>query len=318
MSLWQFSESSLPLLKRCIEASKLDLNNKWIKRFGSYNHLDMKNVVNENDNKAIPIPSPENTNTDNKETLIQDKDEISDDIWREIIDIDPISQFDYLVENCLKHSALYTMLAEKLSLTSVEKLCNHIFETNVLNLTFLQKFYTSFLPVYLKREYTRTSLDIIIKAEKYNSDIFKYLLELIIKDTELPGQVIQQYISTIDTKSQLELMKNIILFNLSNEVFMHHLYSIHILYKNCEKTDYIQQFILTKLSNVSQHCVNDKNYGRLLLTYLQAQKKFNKNYTVIQKIIDLHRSPFKKPCMNAFNELQKLHDDSVLNSNENY
>ncbi|XP_046976109.1 uncharacterized protein LOC124542206 [Vanessa cardui] len=314
MSLWQFSEASLPLLKRCIEASKPDLNNKWIKRFGTFNQLDMKNTVKENDN--ITIPLSEHTNSVDKETLIQEKVEISEDIWQEMSDIDPISQFDYLVENCLKHSALYALLAENLPLTSVEKLCNHIFETNIINLTFLQKFYTLFLPVYLKREYTRTSLDILIKAEKYNSDMFKYLLELIIKDIDLPGQIIQQYISTIDSKCQLELMKNIISFNLSNEVFVHHIYSIHVLYKNCEKTDFIQQFILTKLANISQLCVNDKNYGRLLLTYLQAKKKYSTNYTVIQKIIDLHRSTFKKPCLNAFNELQKLQDDSILNSND--
>ncbi|XP_050360283.1 uncharacterized protein LOC126780066 [Nymphalis io] len=319
MSLWQFSESSLPLLRRCIEASKLDQNNKWVQRFGSFNHeKEAENVKESDNNAAISIPVLEHTNSHSLETLILEEVEISDNIWQEMIDIDPISQFDYLVENCLKHSALYPMLAAKLSLTSVEKLCSHIFKTDIINLTFLEKFYTLFLPVYLKREYTRTSLDIIIKAEKFNSVIFKYLLELMIKDTELSAQVLQQYISTMDIKCQSELMKNIISFNLSNDVFIHHLYSIHILYKNCEKTDSIQNYVLSKLSNASQQCVNDKNYGRLLLTYLQAQKKFSTNYTVVQKIIDLHRSPFKKPCMNAFNELQQLQDQSILNSNENF
>lgn len=306
MALWKFSESSQPLLKRCLEASStIDADNIWVQKFGHL--LQNRNLVknaNESERKEIKAPSP--TRVDSKATVIIEKEDVPEELLQDILESDPVSRFDFIVENCLNNSRLYNKLAKQLPLTSIEKLCDHIFQTENVESKFLGNFYKIFLPEYLKREHSISSIDMLLKANKYNSEYFNNFLELLIKDTELPSQVFQQFISIIDKNNQIELMENIVLYDLSNDVFIHHLHSIYLLYKNCQKTEYLQKHILLKLSNASHQCASDTNYGRLLLNFLQTQKNFTSNFDAIEKIINKHRSPFKKPCINAFNDLKEL------------
>lgn len=308
MALWKFSESSQPLLKRCLEASStIDPDNIWVQKFG---HLLQKRNLGKNENeserKEIKTPSP--TKVDSKATVIVEKEDVPEELFQDIVESDPVSRFDFIVENCLNDSNLYKKLAKQLPVISIEKLCNHIFQTENVQSKFLKDFYKIFLPEFLKREHSISSIDMLLKAKKYKSEYFNYFLELLIKDTDLPSQVFQQYITIIDKHNQIELMKNIVLYDLSNDVFIHHLHSIYLLYKNCPKTEHLQKHIFLKLSNASQQCASDTNYGRLLLNFIQNQKNFTSNFAAIEKVINKHRSPFKKPCLNAFNDLKELQE----------
>ncbi|XP_034838881.1 uncharacterized protein [Maniola hyperantus] len=320
MALWQFSESAQPLLKRCIELATVDSNNKWIQKFGNKSeHFDKDEVSDTNAanhpnntcNGAIPITNCPKEATEIFENPIFVPVRVKlerDDFSREILDLEPITHFDYIVEKCLENENLYVILADELPLISIEKLCRHIYDTKNVDSTFLENFYTVFIPAFLKREPTRLSLDLLIKGKCY--PVFhKHLLVIIFKDIELPSNILHDFVSTLNMNEQTEFLITLSHSDVPNEAFLHHLVTIHTAYKNSLKNNELQNYILAKLSQISENCATDKNYGRFLLNFLQSHKDYKTNITKIESIVATHRSAFKKPCFNVLNEIKNLSKD---------
>ncbi|XP_045783222.1 uncharacterized protein LOC123879514 [Maniola jurtina] len=320
MSLWQFLESSQPLLKRCMELATVESNNKWIQKFGNKSEhfgkdevSDTNTVNHQNDinDEAIPITNDPIEAMDIDEKPIFNPVRVKlerDDISREILDLEPITHFDYILEKCLENPNLYQILAEELPLNSIEKLFKHIYDTKNVNSTFLENFYTIFFPAFLKREPTRLSLDLLIKGKCYPL-FHKHLLLIIFKDTELPSNILHDFVSTLNMNEQTEFLITLSHSDVPKEAFLYHLVTIHTAYKNSLKNNELQNYILAKLGHISENCATDKNYGRFLLNFLQSHKDYRTNITEIESIVETHRSAFKKPCLNILNEIKHVSKD---------
>ncbi|XP_052746258.1 uncharacterized protein LOC128199688 [Bicyclus anynana] len=306
MTLWQFSETSQSLLRQCIEASTFDTNNRWIKKFGSKSDpLNKNEELSGYPNKDDIVTNHTANNMDVEDILTNHTENIKqvEDFWREVSELDPISHFDYIVEKCMENTNLYVFLAQKLPLISIEKLCKHVYQTENINPLFIEKFYTIFFPEFLKREPTRLSMHLLIEAKK-NFVCFKYFLATIIKDTDLPDTILNDFISMLNIAEQTEFLVILSHTDIPKEVFVYHLITIHTVYKLGEKNSELQNYILSKLVEISDSCVTDKNYGRFLLDFLQSHRDYRTNISEIENIVESHRSAFRRPCLNILNEMK--------------
>lgn len=304
--IWTFAQSSEGLLKRCIDAAAPeDPGNKWVKHLKRkrLNPIISDSIINAGNVKIYkedcePLP-------DVKEEVKPEilESEIDDTLF-ENIENDPIYHLDFLIEKCVLNQKLVIELAEKLSGSTVEKICNHLFSKKDANVIFLQYFYELFFPTYLKREYSLFSLDLLIKAENSNPLLFKKLLQILFKNLEIPSKVLQDFFQNLNEQKKIEFTSNLIETDLSNKEFSHHLFTIYIAYKDSKKNDRINNFIFTNLIKNSQNCVSEKNYGRLLLLFLQVMKENPRNdMKKLENVMEIHRTPFKKPCLNIFKEI---------------
>lgn len=310
--VWQFCESSKPILQRCIDAAfKSNKNsNKWLKHFTSLKKEP--EVINDNiDKMAVDeeIPIPIQNSSVNQEIRQENKgkstEESSEFISRaELNDLDPVNGFEEIMGKCLENTKTFKFMAKNLPFSSIEKLCNHIFNIENLNLTFIDYFYNIFVPELLKRDNTRLSLDFLVKAKKYKEN-FNKLLFIIVNDIEIPKHVLTEYITTLSGEEKLDLLKYMSQ-NVNKDVFLYHLNAIHSLYKDCEITEDIQRFILCNFKQIHQLCLNDKVFGKFLLNFVHIQKKHTINCVELTKIVESHSSVFKKPCMNALNDIKKV------------
>ncbi|XP_052748220.1 uncharacterized protein LOC128200092 [Galleria mellonella] len=312
--IWTFHPLSEDEVLKCIAlAPRPNDNNKWFRRFGhkliapccnDENILSPK--TNDRVEKKSKTPDPEDCPLEIEKNKIDSNEKHFED-FLEAVENDPILQFNSLVEECLKDNVLLTKLAQKLTTFSVEKICKHIYENENINSAFLEIFHKYFVPAYLKREHSCISLDILVRAHAKYPVLFKTLLCTILKDPEIPNLFFQDFISSIDETEQTKLLLDISNFELRTEEFINNIFSIYTAYKNSEKTDRIQTFILDHILQCGHICSNDKHFGRLLLAFLQAEKHLNicQNYGNIERIIEIHKSPFRRPCWNIFKELNK-------------
>lgn len=311
--LWQFSESNQPLLRKCLEAATFDGNNQWVQKFGCRTDNFQQNNAGLDTNPVI-ISDGENPNNNSAiECMEIDESPVfipvkvkmeKEDFWREILELDPVDEFELIVEKCLKNTNLYIFLAEESPIVFIEKLCKHICETKDINSEFLENFYNIFFPVLLKREEKRESIDLLVKA-KYHPIFFKKLLIIIVKDIALPEKFLHDFVSLFNETEKTEFITLLTQKDISKEVFIHHLSTIHLCYKNCKKNNEIQNYILSKLVEISEECVSEKIYGRFLLNFLQCHKDFCTNIlSTVEKIVETHKSAFKKPCLNVLSEIK--------------
>ncbi|CAH0730857.1 unnamed protein product, partial [Brenthis ino] len=315
--LWQFCESSQPLLQRCIEAANRNsnINNKWLEHFGTKTITNIDNVekmiVDEETEMNTPEPSVNHEKLSNTMSREKNLREVSKDIFtQELADLDPINNFDDIMEKCLQNTETYTFLAKNLPFTAIEKLCNHIFNLDNIDLIFLEHFYKLFLLELFKRDNTHLCLDLLIKAKKYIK-IFDEFLYIFVNDPEIPKHLLLEYVSTLNSTEKSELLKNICQ-TISQDVFLHHMHTIHTMYKESENSEEVQKCIFKNLKKISPFCLNDKNFGKFLLNFLQMQKNYPINCLVLDKIVESHSSVFKKPCVNALNEIKRLQNLSQM------
>ncbi|CAB3234748.1 unnamed protein product [Arctia plantaginis] len=300
--IWTFSPDSKPLLEQCLNAAAMlppDNNNKWLLRFGPKN-LDL---IKKTDDIDLTEDFPELDITDrpaeNQENIQKLVEVLIDP------DFDIVSKFHLIYEKCKEKPKLLTKLAENLPSDIIEKLTYHIFDTTNKSNQFLQYFYEYFVPVYIKKSNSRLCTELLLKANKLHTDCFKILLKVILKDTDIQNTIINDFICTLNVDQQTKLLTDINNIELSGEEFSHNVFNIYTAYKSCNKTENIQNTILSLLKTHSVHCSADKSYGKLLLAYLQQEKIFktNSNYVEIEKIIEIHKSPFKRPCHSVLEEI---------------
>ncbi|XP_059047345.1 uncharacterized protein LOC131842792 [Achroia grisella] len=310
--IWNFH----PLLEQQIHqfitsAPQPDENNKWFKKFGHKaisltcnENLEILSKKRPNQECVKKIPEPTHSPENKRRKIISDKQQNFDE-FLEIVENSPILQFNYLIEECLNDNSLFIKLAEQLSTNCVEKICKHVYENKNTNSVFIHNFHKFFIPTFLKRDYSCISLDILVRAHANYPTAFKPLLHTIIKDLDISNKILQEFINSIDEIKQTQLILDISDIELTAEEFVNNIFSIYTAYKNSEKNSQIQNYILNNLLLCGHSCSNDKQYGRLLLAFLQAEKQLNMchNYGNIEKIIEINRTPFKRPCQNAFKEL---------------
>ncbi|CAG9790666.1 unnamed protein product [Diatraea saccharalis] len=319
--IWNFSPSLQFEVELCLSTVSNNENNKWLKAFGhcKFNLVhpprpaEHNNSEIEGRNASTIIVSAEKDHAvvDNAKTTITDNETIEKIC--ECLHTDLSSRYNFMIEECLKNPNLLVKLACHLNINTVEKICKFVFESNNVNKDFLVLFFKVFLPAYIKRGYSCHTLDLLLCGSKFSLE-FDIFIRKILKDCNIPNNFLQDYVKMLNGEQQSRYLLLLANLDLSSEQFVHNLFSIYLAYKDCVKSDKIQCLIQSLLYEYSNNCISDKNYGRLLLSFLQTVKscKGNFNREYVEKIITLHRSPFKRPCLTIFNELlnyEQLHTD---------
>lgn len=305
-NIYKLSSSSEALLQSCIEkAGPPDRNNKWVRNFGlqRQNTEEINSIVVEN-NAQNHQGDGISTMDVEMETEAEDLNAKVDDDFFELLESDPISNFNNMVLECLKNEKLLIEISEKLSVNAMEKICTHIFANNDIEVDFLRSFYQCFLPVYLKRDYSWFSLDLLVKSHNKNPKEFDNLIILLIKSINIPNKLLEDFYQTLNEEEKKIMLFKIIEIDFSSEEFLHNLLLIYTAYKEVNTDLKIQDFIYKNIIQYGPNCTTEKTFGRLLLAFLQFQNKIGlvKDYEKVERIIENHCTPFKKPCINCLRE----------------
>lgn len=305
-SIYKFCSSSETLLQSCIDkAAPINANNKWVQKFG------LKRQNTEETNAIVVETNPQRLQGDdistmdvNMETEVEDLSVKVDGDFFELLESDPISNFENMVLECVNNQKLLIDVSEKLSINTIEKITNHIFANNNVNYDFLQCFYQSFLPVYLKRDYTWFSLDLLVKSHIKDLKQFDKLIVLLIRSSDVPKKLLEDFFQTLNEECKKTFFLKIIEIDLSLKEFQHNLLLIHTAYKDVETDSKIQNFIYKNIIQYGPNCSTDKTFGRLLLAFIQFQNKIGiiKDYEKVERIVENHCTPFKRPCLNCLRE----------------
>ncbi|PZC72757.1 hypothetical protein B5X24_HaOG210684 [Helicoverpa armigera] len=300
--IWTFAPESKALLQSCLNAAgPQDESNKWFQKFGPQN-LDL---INKTIDTIVVNDSPE---IDDKPATQENQDEDILNAAQEFLDpeIDIISKFGDLVENCKKTPKLLEDLAKNLPTATAEKLFKHILDTKDISRDFLTIFYKYFTPHYIRRENSRFCTEILLETYKKYPVHFKLAFKVILKDLEVQNTVVNDFILHLEPKNLTDLLEFISDLQLSSEQFCHNLFTILTAYKTCNKTDIIQNYILSYLKTYPDTCSSDKNFGKLMLAYLQNEKacKNKIDCELLEGIVERHKSPFKRPCLSILKEIK--------------
>ncbi|XP_050556726.1 uncharacterized protein LOC126911823 [Spodoptera frugiperda] len=300
--IWIFAPESQSLLQRCLNAaSPPDPSNKWLQTFGPQN-LDLINKTNDT---IIVADSPENDPV--SETQENVDDNLTIDIEQFLDpDVDILLKIDDLVEKCLKTPKILVKLAETLPTSVAEKFIEHIITAEELKTDFLQIFYKYFIPTYIKRENSRFCTNILLKTHAKYPHLLKITLKIILKDVEIENNVINDFFTNSNSDELTKLLEFISDVDFSPEQYTHNLFSIYTAYKSCTKTENIQNYMFTLLKHCNNFSSSDKNYGKLMLAFLQQEKGLKKNIDVLllEELVERHKTPFKRPCLSILNEIK--------------
>lgn len=300
--IWTFAPENKALLQRCLSAAEPpDESNKWLQKFGPRN-LDL---INETTEIITVNDSPE---VNESVATQENQDEDISNAVEEFLDpeIDLLAKLDMLVEKCRKTPKLLVKLAENLPISSAEKLLEHILNTEDLDKEFLMLFYKYFLHSYIKRESSRFCTDILFKTFNKYPQYLKIALKLILKDLDIQNNVILDFILNLNANSKTEFLEIVSDIEFTADEFSYNLFNIYRAYESCNKTDSVQNYIFSCLKTHCDSCCSDKNYGKLMLTFLQHEKSLNRNvdYIVLEGLVERHKSPFKRPCLSVLKEIK--------------
>lgn len=284
--IWTFSASSEPYLQRCIAAAPPpDINNKWFQKFGKKDlSAPAESAFEDNQNTA--------NNFENNSSEMEKDATISEDIMDKIKSESMVPE--YVIQECTNNPALIKKMAQQLSTNTVEKLFEHIYSKKDGETEFLI-FITKFLPTFIKvHNYSRQCLDLLESSNKY-PQVFKKLLEILINDTEIPNEVLINYLARLNEESLTTLIKTLSNVEITSEGFSKNVFAIFTAYENCIKTDIIQNYIQSMIIKHSLSCASDNGFGRLFLLFLQTEKTMGRkgNIKVLEECLEIHRSPFK-------------------------
>lgn len=306
---WTFSPSSMPYLQRCIAvAPPPDPNSKWIQKFGK-KVTQIESVTNENatidknlSNTQIESVTNETATVDKNEGNLLNTEKyaaITYEDFFDTIESESTLPVEYIMEECTKYPGLIPKMAEKLSSNTVELLFKHIYSMKDVETMFLCTFISTFLRTFIKVQYSRLCIDLLVKLNEQYPQIFKELLQTLVNDTEIPNEVLDNYIAVLNEESITSFIKTFSTIDISSEVFTQNVSMLYTAYKNCIKNDFIQNYIQKVLVQHSKPCASDRNYGRLFLTFLQSEKAMGRkgDIQILEKCLDAHRSVFRRPCL---------------------
>lgn len=300
--IWTIAPENKALLQRCITAAAPPVeSNKWLRKFGPRN-IDLINktceTITVNDSPEIDESSVTQENQD--ESISNAEEEFLDP------EIDLLTKFDHLVQQCRRTPTLLVKLAQKLPTSTTEKLFEYILNTDGLNREFLGAFYKYFLHHYIKREHSRFCTDVLLQTYNKYPQYLTIALKVILKDLEIQNNVVNDFILNLNAKNQTEFLEILSDFEFTTDEFSHNLFNIYTAYKTCNKNDSVQNYIFSCLKNYCDFCCSDKNFGKLMLAFLQHEKVLKRgvDFIVLGGIIERHKSPFKRPCMSVFKEIK--------------
>ncbi|XP_060808416.1 uncharacterized protein LOC132903661 [Amyelois transitella] len=312
-AIWTFSPSSEEVLERCIAAAQNpEQTNKWILRFGQKN-VKKRNITSINNDHESSSIVPEKRPAFKKNEVLNSERFVE---LTELIQNEPLAKFDHLVSECAKNNKLLIYLANKLCVGAVEKIVNHTYEDKSLDPMFIEDFHKYFIPTLLRKEHSWFALDMLIKSRKIYPEAFELLLKIIIKDTDITSKVLQDLVENLNEEQLTDFFILLMNIELSKEEFIHNLFSIYTAYIGCNKNLDVQNWVLAQLTKYGHSCISEKNYGKLLLAFLQSENESLsfKNYKSVEQVLEIHRSPFRRPCMMLLKEiLEKLKTIDVNN-----
>lgn len=294
--IWTFSPSSEIQLQKCIAAAlPPDENNKWVQKF--FRKLDENSTTHnlteqQHERLNISENTPETDSQDNYKEFI------------EIIENESILRFEDIEEECCKNRNLLVYLAEQLSSPSVEKFCKQLHSKTTSDV-FLTNVYTKFIPTIIKREYNRYIIDFLVLSRENRKGYLEILIDIVIRDTAISRNVLNDYILTLNKQERVEFMKRILDMDLSAECFAYNIPVVYNIYKECSKSHDVQCKMLPKLLEYGLHCKNDRHYGKMLLAFLQTEQSIDKkaNEKAIKQVVEKHRSAFRRPCEIILNKI---------------
>lgn len=293
--MYQFSTSSIALLQQCIELAKQsEENNPWQQRFSFTAHSNNLNIISVNLEETKTL-----RNQERSEEMHVDVEPTNTNTKYKLLEADPILNINLISEDPID-GQLLLRLAHNIPNTSAEKLCNHIFN-NLINPKSIENLFKYFLPNYLRRQQSRLCLDVMMNAYKVYPTQFHILLQNLL-NSELEASILQEFVSMLNPLEQNKILKMFVASDVSIDIFIRYIYTIHICFKNSVKDENIDNFVFVKLNDSSKICTAEKQYGRLLFTYLQNTKN-HPNLNVLQDLVKNHRSAFRRPCFNLLNEI---------------
>lgn len=118
-------------------------------------------------------------------------------------------------------------------------------------------------------------------------------------DTELPNNILLDYVETLNEKDCTDLMEVVCEIQLALDQFNHNLPVIYLIYKKCRKNDSIFQYIHANLELYNLYCAYNKNYGRLLLCFIQNLSGFDVRIRVLKRMTENHCTFYKNACVMA-------------------
>ncbi|CAG9790667.1 unnamed protein product [Diatraea saccharalis] len=223
---------------------------------------------------------------------------------------DLIMYIDHFMQECYLHPYQVTLLAQILSPAAVERMCRQIFSVKSLRTEFVEAFYTVFIPNYIKRFYSWSIIDLLKRANVAYPGPFKKLVQNLMQNTEVHEDILKDYVINISAKDKNNVMTSVAGLRLTAHQFMRQLKTINILFKGSDKSTVICEFVVEHLQEYSCFCYKNKDFGRLLLTYLQNFSCYPIDHETVRKMIDGHCTEFKSPCQTIFwdiyHELQRL------------
>lgn len=234
----------------------------------------------------------------------------------DIIEEDPIGKFNYFQTESLKCNILVPRMAVHLSPRSIEIICDRVFSKKNVNEEFVELIYKYFITIYLKRYYSWSSLHLLVKASKAYPIHFKTTVEIMMKDLEIPNNILQDYVETLDQNNCSNLMKFITELNLVKEEFNHNIPFLYLLYTKCRRNEDIFNYILSNLEQHGRFCAYNKSYGRFLLYVIQNVSGYSFQIKSLKRMIEKHCTPFKGPCMAALEKIVREIMELQMNFHE--
>lgn len=229
------------------------------------------------------------------------------------IEEDPLRSFNYIQREAVKTVVFITRIALFLSAATLDKICGKIFSRKDVDDQFVKLWYEHFFCVYFKRVYSWSSLHLLIKASKAYPAHFKITIKIMLMDTYLQNNILLDYIETLNKEDCTNLMKSVKEIPLTCEQFDHNLLVIYLVFKKCDKSESIIQYVHVNLEANYKFCANNKNYGRLLLCFIENLSGFNVNIRNVKQLAESHCTSYKSACMTALEKFSRDLIDVQLN-----
>ena len=135
------------------------------------------------------------------------------------IEDDPIRNYEYVEREAVKNVILIPRMALYLSEEAVEAICDKIFTRHNINEQFVTLFYKYFFHVYVKRDCSWSSLQILFKASQAYPQHFKTAIREMMVDSQFPSNILRDYIRCLKQEDCKTLLKTVSELQLTPEQF---------------------------------------------------------------------------------------------------
>lgn len=218
--------------------------------------------------------------------------------YNEVIATTLPKRFAEIVKECDKDAYLLPILVSFIEMENSLKLIRYSLLQEKLPPQYSLVVYTKILSYMSERVTPKNSLDLLKAAFMWSSDLFlRHTIPAMLLD-DICEEPLLNFVKNLGKNNKNKVMVSVAKYPLNTDRFMKHLQTVYELYRDCEKTMQIQEYIRESLLLFSDLCCSDKTYGRLLLSYLQSAGKdgFIIDFCVLKVLVKNHQTIFKKAC----------------------